>query len=59
MVSLYHGLVPHNLSPIVITCINMMRIIGIDSQMIAKAKIGILSYKNFVVRNSVSLEDKK
>ena len=34
-------------------------IIGIDSQMIAKAKIRILLYKDFVVSHSVSLEDKQ
>ena len=38
MVSLCHGLNPHNSSLIMITCINMMRLIGIDSQMIAKDK---------------------
>ena len=36
--SLCHGLIPQNSSLIVITCINMMRLIGIDSQMIAKDK---------------------
>ena len=40
VVSLCHDLVPHNSSIIVITCINMMRLIGIDSQMIAKDKHG-------------------
>ena len=59
MVSLCHGLVPHNSSLIVITYINMMRLIRIDSQMIAKAKIWILLYKDFVVSHSVSLEDKQ
>ena len=37
----------------------MMRQIGIDIQMIAKAKTWILLYKDFVVSRSVSLEDKK
>ena len=37
----------------------MMRLIVIDSQMIAKAKIWILSYKKFVVSHSASLEDKQ
>ena len=32
---------------------------GIDRQMIAKAKIWILLYKDFVVSHSVSLEDKQ
>ena len=54
-----HGLIPHNSSLIVITCINMMRLIGIDSQMIAKAKTWILLYKDFVVSYSASLEDKQ
>ena len=49
VVSLCHGLVPHNSSLIVITCINMMRLTGIDSQMILKAKTWILLYKDFVV----------
>ena len=59
MASLCHGLVPHNSSLIVITCINMMRLIGIDSQMIAKAIIWILLYKDFEVSHSASLEDKQ
>ena len=58
MVSLCHGLISRNSSLIVITCINMMREIGIDSQMIAKAKIWILLYKDFVVSHSALLEDK-
>ena len=37
----------------------MMRLIGIDSQMIAKAKPGILLFKDFVVSDKASLEDKK
>ena len=59
VVSLCHGLISHNLILIVITCINMMRLIGIYRQMIAKAKIWILLYKNFVVSHIVSLEDKQ
>ena len=37
----------------------MMRLIGIDIQMIAKAKIWTLLYKDFVVSHSASLEDKQ
>ena len=37
----------------------MMRMIGIDSQMIAKDKIWILLYKDFVVGHSASLDDKQ
>ena len=37
----------------------MMRLIGIDSQMIAKDKTWILLYKDFVVSHSASLEDKQ
>ena len=59
MVSLCHGLIPHNSSLIVIECINMMRLIGIDSQMIAKAKIWLLLYKEFVVTHNASLEDEQ
>ena len=59
VVSLCHGLVTHNSSRIVITCINMMRLIGSDSQMIAKAKVWILLYKDFVVSHSASLDDKQ
>ena len=54
-----HGLIPHNLSLIVIACINMMRLIGIDSQMIVKDKTWILLYKDFVLSHSASLEDKQ
>ena len=57
MVSLCHGLIPHNLSLIVISRINMMRLIGIDSQMIAKDKTWILLYKDFVLSRSASLEN--
>ena len=54
-----HVLIPHNSSLIVIECINMMRLIGIDSQMIAKDKIWILLHKDCVVGHSASLEDKQ
>ena len=37
----------------------MMRLIGIDSQMIAKDKTWILLYKDFVLSHSASLEDKQ
>jgi len=37
----------------------MMRLIGIDSQMIVKAKTWILLYHDFVVSHSASLEDKQ
>ena len=37
----------------------MMRLIGIDSQMIAKAKTWILLYNDFVVSHIASLEDKQ
>ena len=50
---------PHNSSLIVITCINMIKLIGIDGQMIAKPKIWILLYKDFVVSHSTSFEDKQ
>ena len=59
MVSLCHVLIPHNSSLIVIACIDMMRLIGIDSQMIAKDKTWILLYKDCVVSHSASLEDKQ
>ena len=59
MVSLYHGLIPLNSSLIVIECINMMRLISIDSQMIAKDKTWILLYKDFVLSHSASIEDKQ
>ena len=59
MVSLCHGVIPHNSSLIVIACINMMRLIGIDSHMIAKDKTWIRFYKDFVLSHSVSLEDKQ
>ena len=59
VVSLCHGLIPHNSILIVITCINMMILIGIDRQMIVKDKTWILLYKDFVMSNSASLEDKQ
>ena len=59
MVSLCHGLIPYNSSLIVIACINMIRMIGTDSQIIAKDKTWILLYKDFVLSQSVSLEDKQ
>ena len=59
MVSLCQGLVPHYSSVIVITCINVMRMIEIDGQMIAKDKIWTLLYKDFVVSHSASLEEKQ
>ena len=59
MVSLFHVLIPHNSSLIVIICINMIRLIGIDSKMIAKDKTWILLDKDFVVGHSASLEDKQ
>ena len=57
--SLRHGLIQHNLSLVVIACINMMRLIGMDIQMIVKDKTWILLYKDFVVSHSASLEDKQ
>ena len=59
MVSLCHGLIPHYLSVIVIACIDMMRLIGIDSQMLIKDETWILLYKDFVLSHSASLEDKQ
>ena len=52
-------MIPHNSILIVKTCINMWRLIGIDRQMIGKAKIWILLYKEFVVSHNESLEDKQ
>ena len=57
MVSLCHGLNPHNSSLIVIACIDLMRLIRIDSQMIAKDKTWILLYKDLVLSHSASLEE--
>ena len=59
MVSLCHVLIPYNSSLIVIECIDIMRLIEIDSQMIAKDKTWILMYKDFVLSHSVSLKDKE
>ena len=59
MVSLCHGLMPHNSSLIVIAFMNMMRLIVIDSQMIANDKTRILLYKDFVLSHRVSLEDQQ
>ena len=59
MVSLCHGLIPNNSSLIVVACINIMRFIEIDSQMIAKDKTWIRLYKDFVLSYSASLEDKQ
>ena len=50
---------PTKFKPIVITCIDLMRLIGIDSQMIAKDETWILLYKDFVLSHSASLEDKQ
>ena len=58
MVNLCHAMIPHNSSLIVIACINMMRLIGIDRQMIEN-KTWILLYKDFVLSHSASLEDKQ
>ena len=59
MVSLCHVLIPQNSSLIVIACIDLMRLIGIDSQMIAKDKTWILLYKDFLLSHSASLEEKQ
>ena len=59
MVSLCHGMISHNSSLIVIACIDLMRLIGIDSEIIAKDKTWILLYKDCVVSHSASLEDKQ
>ena len=59
MVSLCHVLIPHNSSLIVIACIDLIRLIGIDSQMIAKDKTWILLYKDFVLSHIASLEEKQ
>ena len=59
MVSLCHGMILHNSSLIVIAFMNMMRLIVIDSQMIANDKTRILLYKDFVLSHSASLEDKQ
>ena len=59
MVSLCDVLMPHNSSLIVIACLDWMRLIGIDSKMIAKDKTWILLYKDCVVSHSAPLEDKQ
>ena len=59
MVSLCHVFIPQNSSLTVIACIDVMRLIGIDNQMIAKDKTWILLYKDCVVSHSASLEDKQ
>ena len=59
MLSLCHVLIPQNSNLIVIACIDLMRLIRIDSQMIAKDKTWILLYKDFVLSHSASLEDKR
>ena len=59
MASLCHVLIPHNCSLIVIVCIDLIRLIGIDSQMIAKDETWILLYKDCVLSHSASLEDKQ
>ena len=59
MVSLCHVLIPQNLSLILIACIDLVRLIGIDKQMIAKDETWILLYKDFVVSHSASFEDKQ
>ena len=59
MVSLCHVLIPQNSSLIVIACIDLMRLIWIDSQMIAKDKTWILLYNDSVVSHRASLEDKQ
>ena len=59
VVNLCHGLVPHNSSLIVTTCISTMKMIGIDSQTIANDKTWILLYKDCVVSHSALLEEKQ
>ena len=58
MVSLCHVPIPHNSSLIVIAWIDLMRLIGIDSQMIAMDETWILLYKDIVLSHSASLKDK-
>ena len=50
---------PTKFKLIVIACIDLMRLIGIDSQMIAKDETWILLYKDVLLSNSVSLEEKQ
>ena len=59
MVSLCHVRIPQKSSLIVIVCIDLMGLVGIDGQMIAKDKTWILLYKDCVVSHSASLEDKQ
>ena len=59
MVSLCHVRNLQNSSLIVIAYIDLMRLIEIDSQMIAKDETWILLYKDFVLSHSASLEDKQ
>ena len=59
MASLCHVLIPHNSSQIVIAYIDLIRLIGIDSQMIEKDETWILLYKDCVLSHSASLEDKQ
>ena len=59
MASLCHVLIPHNSSLIVIACIYLMRLIEIDSQMIAKDETWILLYTDVVLSHSASFEDKQ
>ena len=50
---------PTKSSLIVIGCIDLMKLTGIDSQTIANDKTWILLYKDFVLSHSASLEDKQ
>ena len=59
MVSPCHVLTQQNSSLIVIACIDLMRLIGIDREMIAKDNTRILLYKDYVVSNNASLEEKQ
>ena len=59
MVSLCHVRIPQKSSLIAIACIDLMGLVGIDSQMIAKDETWILLYKDFVFSHSASLEDKQ
>ena len=59
MESLCHVQIPQNSRLIVIACIDLMTVIGINSQIIAKDKTWILLYKDFVVSHSASLEEKQ
>ena len=59
MVSLCHVRIPQKSSLIVTACIDLMGLVGIDSQMIAKDKTWILLYKDFELSHSASLEEKQ